>query len=117
VTDAVILRRESIVTLVRGDNRPVVNQVEASIVVVKRDGVPGIPGPQGPEGNGVQTTFQFSQPSANQIWNISHNLNRYPSVTVVDNAGRSVLSETTYLDPNLLRLEFDIPMSGIAYLN
>jgi hypothetical protein len=117
VSDVVILRRESIVTLVRGNPSPLVQRAEASIVVVKRDGVPGRQGDPGPPGNGSQTTFQFHQASAADIWNISHNLGRYPSATVVDNAGRQIEPDLTYLDANLLRLDFTVPMSGTAYLN
>jgi hypothetical protein len=120
MADAVILRRESIVTLMRGDNRPVVSQVEASVVVVKRDGIPGRKGDQGdqgPPGNGAQVTYVHTQNDAAYIWNISHNLNRYPSATVVDSDGREIMGDLTYLDANLLRLEFDVLLSGKAFLN
>lgn len=115
--DAVILRQQSIVTLVKGDPTPIVAQVQAPTVLVQRDGVPGIQGPRGPEGNGVQTTFVYNQASADVTWNVTHNLGRFPSTTVVDNLGREILAEVTYLDPNLLSISFDIPMSGTAYLN
>jgi hypothetical protein len=117
MTDAVILRQQSVVTLVQGDPTPVVTQVQAPTVLIQRDGVPGIQGPQGPEGNGIQTTFVYNQASADTIWNISHNLGRFPSTTIVDNLGRELLAEVTYLDANLLSVAFDVPVSGTAYLN
>ncbi len=120
MTDTVILRRESVIQLIRGNTTPVVTNLERSVVVIKRDGVPGRkgdPGNPGPPGNGSQVTYTYNAPDVMAIWNISHNLGRYPSVTVVDNGGEVVLPEVTYLDDNLLRVEFDRPMLGSAFLN
>ena len=67
--------------------------------------------------DGVVTTFVFDQASAEQEWIIEHNLNRYPSVTVVDSAGSVCVGEVTYLDENTVKCIFSAPFSGVAYLN
>lgn len=77
--------------------------------------VPGPPGPQGPAGD--QTTFVFNQLSPSTTWNITHSLNRYPSVTVVDSGDSEIIPNVHYVSPDILVLTFANPTSGKAYLN
>jgi hypothetical protein len=120
MSDVVIIREESVVTFL-GDGVVDVDGRVASTVVIQTDGIPGRKGDKGDPGETVFTgnisTFSWSPPSAQSIWNISHNQNRFPSVTVVDNLGREVLADLTYLDANVVSLEFGIPMSGTAFIN
>lgn len=62
-------------------------------------------------------TFIYSQNVASTIWTIEHNLDNYPSVTVVDSGGTTVEGEITYLNRNKIRITFSSPFSGTAYLN
>lgn len=62
-------------------------------------------------------TYVFTQGVANQIWNINHNLNNYPSVTVVDTSGNEVVGDVTYIDKNNITIEFSSAFAGSAYLN
>ena len=50
-------------------------------------------------------------------WNISHGLNKRPSVTVVDTAGTVVSGNVDYIDSNNILLTFNSAFSGQAYLN
>ena len=61
--------------------------------------------------------YIYSQNSASKVWIIEHNLNKYPSVSVVDSANNVVLGDITYLNKNSLKLEFIGAFSGKAYLN
>ena len=61
--------------------------------------------------------FTFTQPSAQATGNIQHNLEKFPSVTVVDSADTVVYGNTTYTDENNLTINFSAPFSGKAYLN
>ncbi len=61
--------------------------------------------------------FTFDQPSASSVWNIQHNLKKFPSVSVVDSANNIVQGFTTYLDNNNLTISFTSAFSGKAYLN
>lgn len=62
-------------------------------------------------------TFIYEQGVASNIWNITHNLNKYPSVTVVDSAGNEVIAEVTYTDLNRCVVTMTAAFKGKAYLN
>lgn len=78
-------------------------------------GLPGANGTNGANGNGF--TFHFDQALPSSTWTIQHNLNKHPSVAVVDSAGSLVYGELTYIDTNSLRIEFSSSFSGTALLN
>lgn len=78
-------------------------------------GSPGPPGPPGPEGQ--QTTYTFTQLAPTHLWDIIHNLNRYPSVTVIDSGGSEIIPTIIYVSNNYIQLQFDNVTSGKAYLN
>ena len=91
-------------------------------------GVPGPQGPQGPQGaqgiQGIQgeagpgiSTYTHTQNIASSSWTISHNLNRFPSVSVVDSAGSVVIGSITYTDANTVVVTFTAAFGGKAYLN
>ena len=61
--------------------------------------------------------FQFEQAIASNRWTIEHNLDKYPSVTVVDSAGTIIVGEVSYLSRNALRVTFQSAFAGKAYLN
>ena len=61
--------------------------------------------------------FLFVQTEASNIWVIVHNLNKYPSVTVIDSAGNEVLGETIYDSLNQVTLKFKGGFKGTATLN
>lgn len=61
--------------------------------------------------------FTFTQASASASWTIQHNLEKFPSVTVIDSANDIVYGNTTYTDENNLTITFSAPFSGKAYLN
>jgi hypothetical protein len=61
--------------------------------------------------------FVHNQLLAAAVWNITHNLGKYPSVTVVDSAGTVVVGEIEYLDLNSIRITFTAEFSGKAYFN
>lgn len=68
------------------------------------------------EGTG-DDTFIYQQAEPSTVWNIVHNLNKYPSITVVDSAGTVVYGQAEYLSDDEVRLTFAAPFSGFAYLN
>lgn len=61
--------------------------------------------------------FLFVQAIASDVWEIKHDLNKYPSVTVVDSADSVVIVDVIYIDENNVRLTFSGAFSGKAYLN
>ncbi|MEL6301110.1 MAG: hypothetical protein AAFR07_05675 [Pseudomonadota bacterium] len=60
--------------------------------------------------------FEFTQVSATTIWVINHNLNRRPSVTVVDTADETVVGAVVYNSLNTLTITFSVPIAGTAHL-
>ena len=51
------------------------------------------------------------------VWTITHNLNRKPSITIVDSGNTVVYGERTYIDNNIITVTFNGTFSGKAYLN
>ena len=61
--------------------------------------------------------FVYVQATSSDIWEITHNLNKYPAVTVVDSGGSVVIGEIVYIDKNNVRITFTSAFSGKAYFN
>ena len=61
--------------------------------------------------------FVYVQATSSDIWEITHNLNKYPAVTVVDSGGSVVIGEIVYIDKNNIRITFASAFSGKAYFN
>ena len=69
-------------------------------------------------GKTVDKNFTFNQDVPSALWTINHNLNKNPSVSVVDSAGTTVEGGyVIYVDKNNLQIEFGAPFSGSAELN
>lgn len=68
-------------------------------------------------GEGNPETYVFEQKVASTLWHIKHNLNKFPSVTVVDSAGSIVVGEVIYIDKEILEISFSGGFSGVCYLN
>ena len=62
-------------------------------------------------------TFVYNQATSSDVWEIEHNLDKYPSVTVVDSGGSVVVGEIVYIDKNNIRITFASAFSGKAYFN
>ena len=61
--------------------------------------------------------FIYTQPTPSATWNITHDLGKFPSVSVVDSANTQVYGNVDYIDDNSLTLTFTGAFSGKAYLN
>lgn len=61
--------------------------------------------------------FVFNQGVPSTEWVITHNLQKQPSVTVVDSSGNLVMGSLTYNSENQLTLNFSRTVTGKAYLN
>ena len=62
-------------------------------------------------------TFVFTQAVPTTVWNVNHNLGKFPSVSVVNNNNILMYGNTTYVDTNNLIITFTAGFSGKAYLN
>ena len=61
--------------------------------------------------------YTHTQSNATDQWVITHNLNKHPSVAVVDSGGNIVITEVRYDSANRLTVLFNSAESGKAYLN
>lgn len=62
-------------------------------------------------------SFEYSQLTPAKAWSIEHNMEKMPTVTIVDSAGNKVIGETKYIDKNNVILSFSAAFSGKVYLN
>ena len=62
-------------------------------------------------------TFIFTQGVASTVWNVSHDLGKFPSISVVDTANTVVTGQYEYTDNNNVILTFSAAFAGKAYLN
>lgn len=72
--------------------------------------------PFGDIGASVKTNV-YTQGAPNNKWVVSHNLGKFPQVTVIDSAGDVVYGDVKYIDTNILEIKFSMPISGNCYLN
>jgi len=66
---------------------------------------------------GFDSHFEFTQGVPATTWNITHDLNKFPSITVVDTANTTVVGSYEYTSKNTVTLNFSAPFAGKAYLN
>ena len=61
--------------------------------------------------------FVFTQASASATWTVQHNLNKFPSCTMVLSTGQQGYGDVTFIDENNLTITFSGAVSGKAYIN
>lgn len=59
----------------------------------------------------------ISHQVAEKTWNVTHNLGKYPSVTVITSDGAYVVGAVEYIDENSLRINFEFEFSGKVIMN
>ena len=66
---------------------------------------------------GHEATFVQCFENVSDTWTVTHNLGRFPSVTVVDSANTVVVGNVDYKSTQQLVITFNAPFSGCVYLN
>ena len=61
--------------------------------------------------------YVHEQGVASAVWTVQHNLNKYPSVTVVDSSENVIIPEVKYIDKNTVIITMTGASKGWAYLN
>ena len=61
--------------------------------------------------------FRFEQISPSAVWNITHGLDKFPSVSVVDSAATEVTGKVEYPNNNEVVVTFNAAFTGQAFLN
>ena len=61
--------------------------------------------------------YHHIQLAPSRVWEVMHNLNKYPSVTITDIDGNEYESEVRHINTNNLLLTFSVAFAGFADLN
>lgn len=61
--------------------------------------------------------FVHTQNSSSNSWSITHGLNKYPSVSIIDSGNNIVVGDIEYTSLNTITIRFNSSFSGKAYLN
>ena len=61
--------------------------------------------------------YVHQQAAASTVWNVTHNLDKKPSVSIVDSGDTKINGQVDYIDANTLRITLSAPTSGKAYIN
>lgn len=69
------------------------------------------------EVEGFDSHFEFTQGVPSTTWDITHNLNKFPSISVVDTANTTVIGAYEYINKNRVILHFSSAFAGKAFLN
>jgi hypothetical protein len=64
-----------------------------------------------------KSRFVHNQASASTTWSITHNMEFFPSVSIVDTALSKVIGEVVYTSENALTVTFSQSFAGKAYLS
>jgi len=61
--------------------------------------------------------YRHTQSAPSRVWEIHHNLGKFPSVSVTDFEGNEYEGEANRIDENTMVLTFSAPLAGYADLN
>jgi len=70
-----------------------------------------------PELVAADKNYVFIQSTPSATWTITHNLGKFPSVSVVDSANTVVYGNIDYINENSLTITFSAAFGGKAYMN
>ena len=68
-------------------------------------------------GKDTDKNYVFNQAAAASIWTVQHNLNKFPSCTMVLSTGQQGYGDVVFIDENNLTITFASAESGKAYIN
>ncbi len=63
------------------------------------------------------SSFVFTQSTPSTVWDIQHNMNLIPNVTSEDTTGTDIVGIIDVIDNNRLKVYFNQPVAGKAYLS
>lgn len=102
--------RNSTITVSPTNDVVVVYTQDATVISV------GIQGPVGPAGASGDKTFTQSFISSSSV-TVTHNLGKYPAISVLDSAGDVVVGDVDHTSLNQLIVTFSAPFSGMIICN
>ena len=109
-------RRDLLAVLERVDVLSAPERTDVVSIPDRADIIVETAGPIGVR-DGSDAFFEFDQGTPASVWNIRHNLGKFPAVSVVDSANNEVSGAVQYVDSNNIILVFNAAFSGKAFLN
>jgi hypothetical protein len=112
-----VIVKDQNVAVTSNPHRTSITKTKTQSVNVNRGpaGPRGLQGEIGPSGSSIQ--YIHHQPTSSDVWEIDHDLDKKPSVTVVDSADSVVIGDVIYVSNGQIIVEFNAPFTGKAYLN
>lgn len=117
MTDTTILEHPIDILHLDGADQTTSLVERPELQLVHIEGPQGPAGPKGDPGPSGSASYVWDQAAPSASWLITHNLGVYPSVTVVDSTDRVVEGAVNYIDSNNIRVDFNAPFTGQAFLN
>lgn len=69
-------------------------------------------------GSGVpDANFVWTQTIPSATWTIAHNLNKYPSVVIIDDLNNLIIADVQFTDTNNVIITFALDSTGKAIFN
>lgn len=65
----------------------------------------------------VNNTYTHSQTTSSTTWDITHNMNKYPHISIFDDTNDLVFGNIEYISLNEVRITFSKTIKGMCYLN
>lgn len=62
-------------------------------------------------------TYTHVQTLSSERWIITHALNKYPKVSVIDQTGKVIYAQITHVNKQIVDIRFSRPVTGSAYFN
>lgn len=102
--------------LLESDTQETTVVVEQSVIILQTDGGTGPAGAQGPAGAPGGSVFIYTQASPSASWIVTHNLNRFVSVTLLNAGGVVVEADIVETSPTVTTIAFSQPATGTALI-
>lgn len=67
--------------------------------------------------DGDLTGYKYVQTTPSKVWNIKHNMDKFPSVTIVSVSGHEVTADVIYISNKEIEIRFSFEYMGEVYLN
>ena len=102
---------ETTVTVTTIESAVKISNLESSVKVT------GLPGVKGDKGDPGGTHYTHTQASPATTWTINHNLNKYPSITLLTIGSVEFTADIVYPNKNQAILTIAVATAGIAECN
>jgi hypothetical protein len=111
VAEVLVVRKESVVTLVPGKPQaPLVQQRGADSLIVQQIGAIIL--------GGDAVAIEHDQTAPNATWTVNHNLGAKPSsISVLSDGGHEIEADVLHISDNQFQVYFSVPMTGFVRIS